>query len=477
MEKLNYGTVTTEVVTALREIAPGRVYVGDEVNADYAHDEMPLYGTYAPEAVVEVKTTEEVAAVMKLCHENHIPVTPRGAGTGLVGGAVPVAGGVVLSTTKMNKIIGYDLENMVVHVQSGVLLNDLAEDAAKQGMMYPPDPGEKFATLGGNVSTNAGCMRAVKYGTTRDYVRAMTVVLPTGEVLRLGSTVSKTSSGYSLLHLMIGSEGTLGIVTELTLKLIPMPKETISLIVPFEDLDACISAVPQFQSRHLAPQAVEFMERAIVEDSEAYLGKAVFPKVVEGTEVGAYLLITFDGNSADELDVMLEEASEMLLEAGALDVFIADTPAKKKDAWAARSSFLEAIMDDAKLLDECDVVVPVNQIAPFLHYVNSLEENVGLTVKSFGHAGDGNLHIYVCSNDLEKAEFVERADRFMDLVYEKARELGGMVSGEHGIGHGKIAYLQRAEGAVAMQLMQQIKQSFDPHMILNPGKVCFTLSN
>ena len=230
-----YEKVTPELIQALQAAVPGRVSVDGDINDDFSHDEMPIYGKAMPEVVVEAVSTEEVAAVMKLCNEHHVPVTPRGAGTGLTGGAVPVCGGVVLSIAKMNKILSYDTDNMVVRVQAGVLLNDLAEDAAKKGFLYPPDPGEKFATLGGNVSTNAGGMRAVKYGTTRDYVRAMTVVLPTGEIVNMGASVSKTSSGYSLLNLMIGSEGTLGIITELTLKLIPAPKAVISLVARSEE--------------------------------------------------------------------------------------------------------------------------------------------------------------------------------------------------------------------------------------------------
>ena len=404
-----------------------------------------------------------------------IPVTPRGAGTGLTGGAVALCGGVVLSTTKMNKILGYDKENLNVRVQSGVLLNDLAEDAIKQGLLYPPDPGEKFATLGGNVANNAGGMRAVKYGTTRDYVRAMTVVLPTGEIVRLGASVSKSSSGYSLLHLMIGSEGTLGIITELTLKLIPQPKEVVSLIVLFENLEECIAAVPQIMLAHLQPQALEFMEREIVISSEAYLGKSVFPQEFEGSQVNAYLLITFDGENADQLDEIIEKASEVVLEAGALDVLVADTPALKKDAWAARSSFLEAIEAQTKLLDECDVVVPTSRIAEYLTYIKSIEADYGFEIKSFGHAGDGNLHIYTCSNDMELEEFKSQVHDFMKKAYAKATEFGGLISGEHGIGHGKQAYLSEMAGPVNMRLMKEIKSVFDPKAILNPGKVCLKL--
>lgn len=470
-----YNKVTPELIEQFRQIAPNRVSVNGDINDDFTHDEMPIYGKACPEVVIEATSTEEVAAVMKLCYENSIPVTPRGAGTGLTGGAVALCGGVVLSTTKMNKILGYDKENLNVRVQSGVLLNDLAEDAIKQGLLYPPDPGEKFATLGGNVANNAGGMRAVKYGTTRDYVRAMTVVLPTGEIVRLGASVSKSSSGYSLLHLMIGSEGTLGIITELTLKLIPQPKEVVSLIVLFENLEECIATVPQIMLAHLQPQALEFMEREIVISSEAYLGKSVFPQEFEGSQVNAYLLITFDGENADQLDEIIEKASEVVLEAGALDVLVADTPALKKDAWAARSSFLEAIEAQTKLLDECDVVVPTSRIAEYLTYIKSIEADYGFEIKSFGHAGDGNLHIYTCSNDMELEEFKSQVHDFMKKAYAKATEFGGLISGEHGIGHGKQAYLSEMAGPVNMRLMKEIKSVFDPKAILNPGKVCLKL--
>ena len=313
----SYQPVTKEIVEQLEKIAPGRVYFGDDVNPDYGRDEMPIYGTRVPEASVDALTTEEIAAVMKLCYENNIPVTTRGAGTGLVGGCVPVIGGVVIATTKMNKILGYDLDNYTVTVQPGVLLQQLAEDALSHECLYPPDPGEKLATLGGNVSTNASGMRGVKYGATRDYVKAMTVVLPTGEITHFGSSVSKTSSGYNLLHLMIGSEGTLGIITELTLKLIPAPKAAVSLVVPFEDLASCIAMVPKLRHSGLNPQAIEFFEKAILVTSETYLKKQVFPRVVDGVDVGAYLLITFDGESDEALNPIIERAAELLLDQGA----------------------------------------------------------------------------------------------------------------------------------------------------------------
>ncbi len=470
-----YHPITAEVIAQLEQVVPGRVVVGEDVNPDYARDEMPIYGTRMPEVSIDVLTTEEVAGIMKVCYEHGIPVTTRGAGTGLVGGCTPICGGVVICTTKMNKILSYDLENFAVTVQPGVLLQELADDALAHGCMYPPDPGEKLATLGGNVATNASGMRGVKYGATRDYVKAMTVVLPNGEITRFGATVSKTSSGYSLLNLMIGSEGTLGVITEMTLKLIPAPKATVSLIVPFEDLSACISTVPKFKMNHFNPQAIEFFEKEILVSSEEYLGKQVFPRKVEGTEVGAYLLLTFDGDSQDELDNIVEQVAELLLEEGALDVLVADTPPKMKDAWAARSSFLEGIEEQTKLLDECDVVVPVTKIPDYVMFADELAKQYDFKLQYFGHAGDGNLHIYTCSNDMDREEFLRQVDDFMGKLYDKTMELGGQISGEHGIGMGKVKYLAQAVGETNMELMRGIKKVFDPKLILNPGKVCYSL--
>ena len=478
-----YNQVTPEFVEELKKIAGDRVITGADINPDYSRDEMPIYGTKMPDVTIDVQSTEEVAAIMKLCYENNIPVTARGAGTGLVGGCVPVCGGVVLCTMKMKEIIEYDLENMVVRVQPGVLLNDLAQDALTHGLMYCPDPGEKFATLGGNVSTNAGGMRAVKYGATRDYVRAMTLVLPTGEVLKLGAPVSKTSSGYSLINLIIGSEGTLGIITELTLKLIPAPKCTASLVCPYVDLATAIKTVPEFKKAHMNPQALEFFEREILISSEEFLGRSVFPREIGGQEVGAYILCTFDANTEEELESYIEQAVELVIENGALeDIMLADTPAKIKDAWAARSSFLEGIEEQVTLLDECDVVVPVTKIPEFVIFTNEIGKDYDFKVKMFGHAGDGNLHIYTCSgeskndpNAMPLDEFEKQVDDFMTRLYAKTTELGGQISGEHAIGYGKVKYLMENLGPVNIRLQQEIKKVFDPKLILNPGKVCYKL--
>lgn len=468
-----YKKLTPGIAEELKNLlGEKRFQYGDGVKEAYSHDEMPIYGKVLPEAVCLVETTEEVSAIMKLCSREKIPVTVRGAGTGLVGGCVPIHGGIVLSTERMNKILSYDMKNLVVHTQPGVLLRDLAADALTHGLMYPPDPGEKTATVGGNVSTNAGGMRAVKYGVTRDYVLAMTVVLPSGEIMKLGKTVCKTSSGYSLLHLMIGSEGTLGIITELTLKLIPKPIRDVSLILPFRDIATAIASVPAIKLANLDPQSIEFMERDIVDSSAAYTGSAVFPTVVNGKEAGAYILVTLVGDNEAELTMKMDRLGEVANQAGAYDVLVVWTDGLKKDVWAARSAFLTVIEAETRLLDEMDVVVPVDKIAEFLVYTHDEAERQGVYVRSFGHAGDGNLHIYCCSNELEEDEFKRRVKRLMDKCYAKCTEFEGQVSGEHSIGHAKKAYLRESVGETAYSLMGAIKQVFDPDGILNPGKVC-----
>ena len=471
-----YKKLTEPVLERLRRVLGEALVFGEAVKEDFSHDEMPIYGKFAPEAVCFPSSTEEVAEVMRICCEECVPVTVRGAGTGLVGGCVPLCGGLVLSTERMNSILAYDMNNLTVTIQPGVLLRDLAADALAHGLMYPPDPGEKTSTVGGNVSTNAGGMRAVKYGVTRDYVLAMTVVLPSGEVLKLGKAVCKTSSGYSLLHLMIGSEGTLGVITELTLKLIPKPIMDVSLLLPFEEISAAIASVPAIKLANLEPQSIEFMERDIVESSAEFTGNPVFPTRVNGRDVGAYILVTLVGGSEAELTAKMDRLAEVAERAGAFDVLVVWADNLKKDVWAARSAFLTAIEADSKLLDEMDVVVPVDRIAEFLAFARAEAEKNGLRLRAFGHAGDGNLHIYCCSNELEEAEFKRRCKLAMDSCYKKCDEFQGQVSGEHAIGHAKKDYLRLSAGETAYGLMAAIKQVFDPKGILNPGKVCHDLT-
>ena len=463
-----YNKVTVADIAALQTIVgENDVFWGDAINPDYAHDEL---GDIAcmPEVLVRVHTTEEISAIMKLAYDRTIPVTVRGSGTGLVGAAVALHGGILLETTKMNKILKLDEENLTVTVQPGVLLMELSAFAEENDFLYPPDPGEKSATIGGNISTNAGGMRAVKYGVTRDYVRSLTVVLPNGEIQVLGAAVAKNSSGYSLKDLVIGSEGTLCIITEAVLKLVPLPKVSVSLLVPFPDMKSAIEAVPQIIRSKVTPTAIEYMSRDTILFSESYLGKK-FPD----TKNDAYILLTFDGNTNEQVDQDLSTVAELCLQIGALDAYIVDTEERKKSVWSARGAFLEAIKASTTQMDECDVVVPGNQVDTFIKYTHELAEEFNLRIPSFGHAGDGNLHVYICRDVLNDEDWHNTLQAVFDRMYEKAVELGGLVSGEHGIGYAKKEFLKRQYGETPIALMQGIKRVFDEKNILNPGKICF----
>ncbi|MBR0406966.1 MAG: FAD-binding protein [Clostridia bacterium] len=461
-----FNRVTEADLSFFRGLMPGRVFSGEEISNDYDHDEMTEYGHFLPEAVLQAASAEEICAVLKYCNEHLIPVTPRGAGTGLCGGCVAIRGGVVLSTEKMKKVLEVDTRNMTATVEPGVLLMEFPKALEGTGLFYPPDPGEKTATMGGNAMTNAGGMRAVRFGVTRDYVLGMDVALADGTLIHLGGKTVKTSSGYSLIDLMIGSEGTLGFLTRLTVKLVPEPKVNLSLLMPFDDLDACIQAVPQVLASGCEPTAVEFMEREVISCAETYLGKQ-FPD----TSANAYLLVRLDGPSAEALQPAMDELTNLALSIGAKDVLLADTDERKESIWNARGAFLEAIKGSTTTMDECDVVVPRDLIPAFVHRMVEIGKEAEVRIRSFGHAGDGNLHIYVCRDDLPEDAWKQKVAWVMEQLYSAAREMGGEVSGEHGIGHAKKAFLKESVGETQMRLMAGIKAAFDPNGILNPGKI------
>lgn len=461
-----FAKVTGEDLAFFESILPGRVFSGGNVSSDYEHDEMTIYGLYAPEAVLLAQNTDEISAVLRYCCQKGIAVTPRGAGTGLCGGCVAVRGGIVLSTERMKRVLEVDEKNMTVTVEPGVLLMEFPKALEGTGLFYPPDPGEKTATMGGNAMTNAGGMRAVRYGVTRDYVLGMEVVLSSGEILTLGGKNVKTSSGYSLIDLLVGSEGTLGILTKLTVKLIPEPKANISLLIPFDDLDTCIGAVPAVLGCGCEPTAVEFMEREVIACAETYLGKQ-FPDA----SADAYLLVRLDGASVEALRPAMDRLTDLALSIGARDVLLADTDERKESIWNARGAFLEAIKNSTTVMDECDVVVPRERIADFVRQSGQIGREAGVRICSFGHAGDGNLHIYVCKDAMEDQAWAKALEQVMDRLYAAARNLGGEVSGEHGIGHAKREFLRESLGETQMALMRGIKSVFDPAGILNPGKV------
>ena len=461
-----YAKVGAEDLAYFEEVMPGRVLSGAEEMSDYEHDEMTIYGLYRPEAVLLAQSAEEISAVMRHCNARRIAVTARGAGTGLCGGCVATAGGIVLSTERMKRVLEVDGKNMTATVEPGVLLMEFPKALEGTGLFYPPDPGEKTATMGGNAMTNAGGMRAVRYGVTRDYVLGMEVVLASGEILTLGGKNVKSSSGYSLLDLMVGSEGTLGILTKLTVKLIPEPGANVSLLIPFADLESCIGAVPAVLGCGCEPTAVEFMEREVIACAEEYLGKQ-FPD----SSADAYLLVRLDGESREGLKAGMERLTDLALRIGAKDVLLADTEERKESIWNARGAFLEAIKNSTSEMDECDVVVPRERIPAFVRRSVAVGREAGVRVCSFGHAGDGNLHIYVCRDEMESQAWEAAVRQVMERLYEAARSLGGEVSGEHGIGHAKRRFLRESLGETQLALMRGIKNVFDPNAILNPGKV------
>ena len=467
-----YQSLTPEVLAQLTAALPGSVLSGDQLTEDYAHDEMISAGFRMPDAVVLAQSTEDVSKACKILYENNIPIIPRGAGTGLSGGCAPICGGVVIDLTKMNHILRWDLENGLVHIEAGDLLADLTAACLERDMFYPPDPGQRFAAVGGNVATNAGGMRAVKYGCTREYVRTLKVVLPDGRVVKLGGEPSKNSSGYSLLHLMVGSEGTLGIITEIGLRLIPKPKFQVSLLGMFEDLEACIRCVPAVKGSGLEPQSLEFMPRSGVVRAEKFMEKTVYPAKSEGTDVGAYLLTTFDCRREEEMDEIMEAAAEVMLEGGALDVLVFDNANSMKAAWDVRRAVPESILETYDKVEECDIVVPTSYIAEVVDYALSLTDEVGLDIHTYGHAGDGNIHIKLCANGMEEQEFRARSDKFLDLIYARGKGMNALISGEHGIGAVSVRRLEDYVGSDVMGLMQGIKAVFDPKGLLNPGKVC-----
>ena len=462
----SYKKLDENDLSFLRSVCPPeRVAAGAAISQDYYHDELGGIKS-APEVLVKVTSAEEVSRIMKYAWDHNIPVTPRGQGTGLVGAAVALHGGIMLDFSLMNHFLELDEVNMTLTLEPGVLLMDIAKYVEPHNLFYPPDPGEKTASIGGNVNTNAGGMRAVKYGITRDYVRGLEVVLPDGRIIETGGKIAKNSSGYDLKDLFVGSEGTLGVITKIILKLIPLPKFKLSLLVPFPDLKSAISAVPHVIKTSSIPTAVEFMEREVILAAEQFLNRK-FPD----NSADAYLLLTFDGMSREEIDLAFNSVAARCLELGALDVFISDTDERNESLWAARGAFLEAIKASTTEMDECDVVVPRSHVADFIMFASSLQKKHQVRIRSFGHAGDGNLHIYILRDELGKEEWEKTLGAVFNDLYERARELGGQVSGEHGIGFAKKPFLSHSLSADVIGLMRSVKQAFDPKNILNPGKI------
>lgn len=448
--------------------------VGDEnvlteqsVLEPFGKDETPEIFSM-PDIVAFPRDTAEIARIVALCYENNVPLTPRGAGTGVVGGAVPVCGGLVLSTAKMNQVVEIDKRNMVATVLPGMITGEFQRQLETEGLFYPPDPASvDSCSIGGNVATCAGGMRAVKYGTTRDFVRGLKVIVPPGEVLILGGKMIKDVAGYDLMRLIVGSEGTLGIIGEITVRLLPMPPFQIDLLAGFKTigqaLDAAFSAPT---STGVQPAVMEFIEGDVLVMIEELLEKKL-PLSGCGTQI----IISLDG--FDEEDVVQQSfrVGEHLLSNGAIDVFVADNKQTREIVWKARRSCRDAVRHRSNVIDANDISVPPDRIPELMSRLKSLAEKNNVQIVGFGHIGDGNVHTDLLKGNLDDGEWRRIKEKLVPQILAVAVELGGTITGEHGIGFTKRKFFNLGKPNKWVELQRGIKKTFDPKGILNPMKV------
>ncbi|MGE5361007.1 MAG: FAD-binding oxidoreductase [Bacteroidales bacterium] len=460
-------TIDPRVLDELRAIAgEGRVLTDPDIIETYSHDETA--GLHAsPDVVVRVTTTEQVAAVFGVAQRERIPVTPRGAGYGLSGGAVPLCGGIVLSLEKMNRILEIDGENLMVTVQPGVITADIHRAVEARGLFYPPDPASlESSSIGGNVAENAGGPRAVKYGVTKDYVCGLEAVLPSGAIIRTGGKLVKNVTGYNLVQLLVGSEGTLAVITEITLRLLPLPQIQIDMLVPFADFQAAANTVSDIIAHRVVPTAIEFMERDSLLSVERFLGReAPF------RDAAAHLLIQLDGNNRASVEAETDVVSELCLAHGADDALVAEDRPTRERLWEFRRKIIDALKRESPVNQMEDVVVPRAAIGQLLGGMKQIAADHQVRIVSFGHAGDGNVHVNVLKDDLPLERWRDLVPIAQERIYRLALSLGGTITGEHGIGATRRRFLPLALDAAQIDLQRSLRDAFDPNHILNPGKI------
>jgi glycolate oxidase len=458
--------VNAECVDALRRIVGGEnVKLDEDSLQKYASDETEDF-VFPPEVVVFPESADHVSAVMRLAWENDIPVTPRAGGTGLSGGALPVFGGIVLSSEKLNRILEIDRDNLIAVVEPGVITQELQEAVEKVGLYYPPDPASRGSSrLGGNLAECAGGPHAVKYGVTKDYVLGIEAVLPDGTVVAHGGKLLKNSTGFNLTQLLVGSEGTLAVITKIFLKLIPLPKHRTLLLLPFPTLESAARTVPAIMNAGITPSTLEFMERDAVKMTEKHLGISV-----PNSNAAAQLIIELDGDDEGVIQRLAEEVCALALEQGALDVLVAQTSARQNEIWTMRRATGEAVKSVSVYKEE-DTVVPRYNLVPLLVGVKEIARRYGITTVCYGHAGDGNLHVNILKADMSDDDWNNNLDTAIRDIFELTVSLGGTISGEHGIGYSQKRYLPIAFSPAEIDLMKRIKHAFDPKGILNPGKI------
>lgn len=443
------------------------VFSDEESFARYGRDETE-HLHFNPDIVLKPRTPEEISAILKICNEHRIPVTPRGAGTGLSGGALPHLGGVVISMERFNSILEIDEKNLQVTVEPGVITEVLQDAVKEKGLFYPPDPASRGSCfIGGNIAENSGGPKAVKYGVVKDYVLNLEMVLPTGEIIRTGSNVLKNSTGYNLTQLVVGSEGTLGIVTKIVLRLIPHPKYDMLMLVPFTSLEKAGEAVSDIFKNGFVPSAMELMEKDALQIVCAYVGDSIVP-VTDDTE--AHLIIETDGNHPEMLMQEMEAIAELLTKYPIGEIYFADDAAQKAGLWKMRRKVAEAVKLSGYTIEE-DTVVPRAALPELIRAVKEIGKEYNFHAVCYGHAGDGNLHIRIKKEGVTNSGDDSQLVQGIRKLFEKVYALGGTISGEHGIGMLQKQYMDIVFEPVQLELMRGIKKVFDPNNILNAGKI------
>lgn len=451
----------------LQLLGPEKCSIDSEDLVKYGQDETEGL-IFLPDLVLKPSDTHEVSAILKYCYQHTICVTPRGAGTGLSGGALPVHGGISLSTEKMNKILAIDEKNLQVVTQPGVITQVLQETVAAQGLYYPPDPSSRGSCfIGGNIAENSGGPRAVKYGVTKDYVLALEVVLPNGDIIQTGAATLKNSTGYNLTQLFVGSEGTLGVVTKIHLKLVPLPSQSITLLASFLSAEKACEAVSAIFRAGIIPSALEFMEKDAIDWTLHFRPEL---NIQVDPEVQGHLLIELDGNDMDYLMKQCEELQVVLDNFECKDLLFAESAAEKDALWKLRRSVAEAVKSNSIYKEE-DTVVPRYYLPQLLKGVKEIGSKYGFKSVCYGHAGDGNLHVNIIKGDLEEEFWNRDIKKGIREIFELTVKLGGTLSGEHGIGWVQKEYMDIAFSNTEIEIQRKIKDIFDPTGILNPSKI------
>jgi glycolate oxidase len=464
---MTYTKITSDILALIQEaVGAENVYTDQESLGNYAHDETEDL-RYYPEVVVKPADTASVSALLKVCNAQLVPVTPRGGGTGLSGAALPIYGGVLLSMEKFKKVINIDTDNLQATVEPGVITQEFMDAVGAQGLLYPVDPSSKGSCfIGGNVAHGSGGPRVVKYGTIREYILNLEVVLPNGDVIWTGANTLKYASGYNLTQMMIGSEGTLGVVTKIVTKLIPVSGHSVLMLASFGENEAACAAVSAIFRGGMTPSALEFMERKGVEWVIKY--DNINFDLKDG--VNAFLMIEFDGDDMDTIFKDCEKANAVLEAHGCLDVLFADTAAQKEDLWRMRRTMAESVKSNSVYKEE-DTVVPRAALPKLINGIKEIGSRYGFESVCYGHAGDGNLHVNIIKGEMSDADWKDKLKDGIREIFQLTSDLGGTISGEHGIGLVQKEFMSIKYSEVHLNLMRGIKKVFDPNWILNPGKI------